>query len=135
MNLSYQTMVLLKKVSVFFLTHYAHGNTHLQTQCSTGFTLSFSHSTTFFNQIFNLGLNQVLLLGRVGGDPVLKGSSAHPVVLFSMATNSNYKVAEGLKQKTDWHRVSLFKPYLRDLALANMKKGYVNFFSFLLHFA
>lgn len=71
-------------------------------------------------------MNQVLLLGRVGGDPVLKGTDAHPVVLFSLATNTNYKSASDggvMKQKTDWHRVSLFKPFLRDLALANMRKG------------
>ena len=69
-------------------------------------------------------MNQVLLLGRVGADPALKGSEAHPVVMFSLATNSNYRSAtEGLKQKTEWHKISLFKPYLRDLALANMKKG------------
>lgn len=80
----------------------------------------------FFIFPIHLGMNQVLLLGRVGGDPVLKGTDVHPVVIFSLATNSNYKVAsEGglMKQKTDWHRVSLFKPYLRDLALANMRKG------------
>ena len=32
-------------------------------------------------------LNQVTLLGRVGQDPQLRGTDAHPVVTFSLATN------------------------------------------------
>lgn len=36
-------------------------------------------------------INTVTLLGRVGGNPQLRGTEAHPVVTFSMATHTNYK--------------------------------------------
>jgi len=71
-----------------------------------------------------LGLNQVTLLGRVGADPQLKGTDKHPVVTFSLATNSNIKMeGDWIRQKTDWHRISVFKPFLRDSVHANIKKG------------
>lgn len=38
------------------------------------------------------------LLGRVGSNPVKRGSPDHPVVTFSLATNSNYSYANGLSQ-------------------------------------
>ena len=34
-----------------------------------------------------LGVNSVTLLGRVGVEPQMRGSDAHPVVTFSLATN------------------------------------------------
>ena len=36
-------------------------------------------------------VNTVSLLGRVGADPQLRGSTDHPVVTFSLATHTNYK--------------------------------------------
>nr|SVE73994.1 EOG090X0O5J [Daphnia atkinsoni] len=69
-------------------------------------------------------INSVTLLGRVGSNPVKRGSSDHPVVTFSLATNSNYSYANGdVTQKTEWHRICVFKPYLRDSALKYTSKG------------
>jgi len=75
-------------------------------------------------------VNQVTLMGRVGGDPQLRGTTEHPVVIFSVATHNNYNYQSGeMLQKTDWHRICVFKPYLRDSVYKYMSKGqrvYVN---------
>lgn len=98
-------------------------------------------------------VNQITLMGRVGGDPQKRGSSEHPVVVFSMATHSNYNYQSGkcknntfsltsfqlllsdndelniitytggILQKTDWHRICVFKPYLREVVYKYMHKG------------
>lgn len=60
-------------------------------------------------------LNRVTLIGRVGADAQLKGTVDHPVVIFNVATSSN--------QKTDWHRISVFKPGLRTLAENYVRSG------------
>uniref|UniRef100_A0A182IUX3 Single-stranded DNA-binding protein n=1 Tax=Anopheles atroparvus TaxID=41427 RepID=A0A182IUX3_ANOAO len=71
-----------------------------------------------------LAVNSVSLLGRVGADPQRRGNDEHPVVMFSLATHSNYKYDSGdWMQKTDWHRVVVFKPGLRDAVMSYLKKG------------
>uniref|UniRef100_A0A0V0GC89 Single-stranded DNA-binding protein n=1 Tax=Triatoma dimidiata TaxID=72491 RepID=A0A0V0GC89_TRIDM len=69
-------------------------------------------------------LNQITLLGRVGGEPQKRGTTDHPVVIFSLATHTHYKYESGeATQKTDWHRISVFKPSLRDLVFSYLHKG------------
>ncbi|XP_019931280.3 single-stranded DNA-binding protein, mitochondrial [Aedes albopictus] len=69
-------------------------------------------------------VNSVTLLGRVGADPQKRGNDAHPVVTFSLATHSNYRYESGdWMQKTDWHRVVIFKPALRDAVMNYLRKG------------
>ncbi|XP_066254119.1 single-stranded DNA-binding protein, mitochondrial [Euwallacea similis] len=69
-------------------------------------------------------INQVTLLGRVGGDPQRKGSEEHPVAIFSLATHTNYRYDSGeFLQRTEWHRVVCFKPGLRETVLNFLKKG------------
>nr|SVE74618.1 EOG090X0O5J [Daphnia barbata] len=69
-------------------------------------------------------INSVTLLGRVGSNPVKRGSLEHPVVTFSLATNSNYSYSNGeVTQKTEWHRICVFKPYLRESTLKYTSKG------------
>ncbi|XP_055904091.1 single-stranded DNA-binding protein, mitochondrial [Eupeodes corollae] len=69
-------------------------------------------------------INNVTILGRVGADPQLKGNKEHPVVTFSVATHNNYKYENGdWAQRTDWHRVVVFKPALRDTVMEYLKKG------------
>ncbi|XP_013777394.1 single-stranded DNA-binding protein, mitochondrial-like [Limulus polyphemus] len=69
-------------------------------------------------------LNQAMLLGRVGIDPQLRGTDTNPVVVFTLATNTNYKFETGeIQQKTQWHRISVFKPYLRNTVYQYLKKG------------
>ncbi|XP_034938373.1 single-stranded DNA-binding protein, mitochondrial [Chelonus insularis] len=83
----------------------------------------FSSNVTELNHLEKT-LNQVSLLGRVGGDPQKRGSEEHPVVIFSLATHTNYKVEGGdYVQRTDWHRICVFKPFLRDTVYTNLKKG------------
>ncbi|XP_037947236.1 single-stranded DNA-binding protein, mitochondrial [Teleopsis dalmanni] len=69
-------------------------------------------------------INTVTVLGRVGADPQLRGSQEHPVVTFSLATHTNYKYENGdWAQRTDWHRIVIFKPNLRDTVMEYLKKG------------
>ncbi|KAJ8675584.1 hypothetical protein QAD02_011370 [Eretmocerus hayati] len=69
-------------------------------------------------------INQVMLLGRVGADPQKRGNEEHPVVVFSLATHLNYKYDGGdVMQKTDWHRVCVFKPTLRENVYNYLRKG------------
>ncbi|KAI5641144.1 single-strand binding protein family domain-containing protein [Phthorimaea operculella] len=69
-------------------------------------------------------INQVTLLGRVGADPQKRGSEQHPVVNFPLATHFSYKYESGdILQRTDWHRVSVFRPGLRDTVYKFLKKG------------
>lgn len=58
----------------------------------------------------------------------------NPVTIFSMATNEMWRSGDvetspagDVSQKTTWHRVSIFKPGLRDVAYQYVKKGYVCF--------
>nr|CAG4652389.1 EOG090X0O5J [Triops cancriformis] len=69
-------------------------------------------------------INQITLLGRVGSTPTKRGSSDHPVVVFSLATQSNYQYSSGdVSQKAEWHRICVFKPYLRETAFKYVTKG------------
>ncbi|XP_046978395.1 single-stranded DNA-binding protein, mitochondrial [Vanessa cardui] len=69
-------------------------------------------------------INQVTLLGRVGADPQKRGSEEHPVINFPLATHFSYKYESGdVLQRTDWHRVSVFRPGLRDTVYKFLKKG------------
>ncbi|XP_065221549.1 single-stranded DNA-binding protein, mitochondrial-like [Planococcus citri] len=68
-------------------------------------------------------INQVTLLGRVGAEPQKRGNEAHPLVTFSLATHTNYKTDSGFNQKTDWHRICVFKPNLRDNVSNYLRKG------------
>lgn len=38
-----------------------------------------------------------------------------------------------IQQKTDWHRISVFKPHLRDVIMEHLKKGYIFFVLFFLN--
>ncbi|GFT47302.1 single-stranded DNA-binding protein, mitochondrial [Nephila pilipes] len=69
-------------------------------------------------------VNHVVLLGRVGIDPQLRGTESKPVVVFTLATNTNFKYETGeMRQKTDWHRIAVFKASLRETVLEYLKKG------------
>ncbi|CAH0721626.1 unnamed protein product, partial [Brenthis ino] len=84
------------------------------------------HTTSahFESQNTEKTINQVTLLGRVGADPQKRGSEEHPVVNFPLATHFSYKYESGdILQRTDWHRVSVFRPGLRDTVYKYLKKG------------
>lgn len=81
--------------------------------------------------ILERSINRVQLLGRVGQDPVMRQvEGRNPVTIFSLATNEMWRSGDGetsstgdVSQKTTWHRVSVFKPGLRDVAYQYVKKG------------
>ncbi|GAB6025801.1 hypothetical protein CHUAL_011778 [Chamberlinius hualienensis] len=69
-------------------------------------------------------INDVTLLGRVGNDPQMRGNESHPVTVFTLATHINFKQTDGeFQQKTEWHRISVFKPFLRDNVFKYLTKG------------
>ena len=53
------------------------------------------------------GLNKVMIIGRLGGDPELKTLGSGAIVAnFSVATSKKYKDKNGnAKEDTEWHRV------------------------------
>lgn len=71
-------------------------------------------------------LNAVTLVGFVGADPEqrqAKGNGSNFVV-FSLATQRSWKNAEDeWSSKTEWHRISVFRPQLADRVAATIKKG------------
>ncbi|XP_049617183.1 single-stranded DNA-binding protein, mitochondrial [Syngnathus scovelli] len=89
------------------------------------------NSTTDSSLILERSINRVQLLGRVGQEPVMRQvEGRNPVTIFSMATNEMWRSGDGetspsgdISQKTTWHRVSVFKPGLRDVAYQYIKKG------------
>ncbi|XP_074123819.1 single-stranded DNA-binding protein, mitochondrial [Sminthopsis crassicaudata] len=93
------------------------------------FARHYSEGST--NLVLERSLNRVQLLGRVGQDPVLRQSEGkNPVTIFSMATNEMWRSGESdtsqqsdVSQRTTWHRISVFRPGLRDLAYQYVKKG------------
>ncbi|NP_001017806.1 single-stranded DNA-binding protein, mitochondrial [Danio rerio] len=87
--------------------------------------------TTDASLTLEKSINKVQILGRVGQDPVMRQvEGRNPVTIFSMATNEMWRSGEGepvgagdVTQKTTWHRISVFKPGLRDVAYQYVKKG------------
>ncbi|CAJ0940151.1 unnamed protein product [Ranitomeya imitator] len=82
--------------------------------------------------VLERSLNRVQLLGRVGQDPVMRQAEGkNPVTIFSVATNELWRSGESevfqttgdVNQKTTWHRISVFRPGLRDVAYQHIKKG------------
>ncbi|NXS10511.1 SSBP protein, partial [Neodrepanis coruscans] len=82
-------------------------------------------------------MNRVQLLGRVGQDPIMRQvEGKNPVTIFSLATNEMWRTGESehptllflrnlgdISQKTTWHRISVFRPGLRDVTYQYVRKG------------
>ncbi len=70
------------------------------------------------------GLNKVMLIGHLGGDPELKYTpGGQAVATFSVATNEVYKDKEGNQQeRTDWHRIVVWSKQA-EIAAEYLKKG------------
>jgi len=70
------------------------------------------------------GINRVTLLGRAGQDPQIRGTPENTVVVFPLATSYTLKTRDGnYVQKTEWHRISIFRPVLKDVVNQHVKKG------------
>jgi single-strand DNA-binding protein len=70
------------------------------------------------------GLNKVMLIGHLGGDPEMKYTpGGQAVATFSVATNEVYKDKEGNQQeRTEWHRIVAWTR-LAEVAAEYLKKG------------
>uniref|UniRef100_A0A8V0YLB8 Single stranded DNA binding protein 1 n=1 Tax=Gallus gallus TaxID=9031 RepID=A0A8V0YLB8_CHICK len=81
--------------------------------------------------VLERSMNRVQLLGRVGQDPIMRQvDGKNPVTIFSLATNEMWRTGEtevaqtgDISQKTTWHRISVFRPGLRDVTYQYVKKG------------
>jgi single-strand DNA-binding protein len=69
-------------------------------------------------------INKVTLIGNLGRDPEVRHlESGAMVATFTIATNENYKDANGEWQKlTEWHNVAVWRD-LADKAGKQLKKG------------
>lgn len=70
-------------------------------------------------------LNRVHLIGNLGQDPELRyASSGDAVVNLNLATTSKWKdkATGGMKEETEWHRVSIFGK-AAEVAGQYLKKG------------
>lgn len=70
-------------------------------------------------------MNKVILIGNVGGDPVLSyTASGTPVVNLSLATSESWKDSNGNPQsKTTWHQLFMFGKRAEVIA-EYVKKGH-----------
>nr|XP_060639398.1 single-stranded DNA-binding protein, mitochondrial-like [Anolis sagrei ordinatus] len=90
-----------------------------------------SESTSTTPLVLERSLNRIQLLGRVRQDPVMRQAEGkNPVTIFSLATNEIWRSGESevfqggdISQKTTWHRISVFRPGVRDVAYKYVKKG------------
>ncbi|NWU90123.1 SSBP protein, partial [Upupa epops] len=88
--------------------------------------------------VLERSMNRVQLLGRVGQDPIMRQvDGKNPVTIFSLATNEMWRTGDSeasqtawflcdlgdISQKTTWHRISVFRPGLRDVTYQYVKKG------------
>ncbi len=70
------------------------------------------------------GVNKVILVGRLGGDPEMRyTANGAAVANFSMATSENWTNKEGEKQeKTEWHKIVAFRK-LAEICGEYLNKG------------
>lgn len=60
-------------------------------------------------------MNRVTIMGRLGGDPEIKQLQNGPVANLRIATNESYKDRNGeRKTLTEWHKISIYVPFLVD---------------------
>ena len=71
-------------------------------------------------------LNKVLLIGRLGADPEVKQMvNGKSVARLSLATSQSWKDKNTgeKKEKTEWHRIVVFKEGLVNVVQQYLKKG------------
>ena len=71
-------------------------------------------------------LNKVILIGNLGRDPEIRTTNdGREIASFSLATSESWKdKATGeRKDKTEWHRIVVFKEGLVGVIKAYLKKG------------
>jgi single-strand DNA-binding protein len=72
-----------------------------------------------------MSINKVILLGNVGGDPVIRSTQdGKKIATFSLATPESWKNKNGEKQeKVQWHNVVIFSEGLANVVERYVKKG------------
>ncbi len=71
-------------------------------------------------------LNKVTLIGNLGKDPEIRSTSdGKEIANFSIATSENWKdkITGEKKEKTEWHRIVIFKEGLVGIVKNYVKKG------------
>lgn len=69
-------------------------------------------------------VNKVILVGRAGKDPEIRRmTSGDPVVTLSVATSDRWKKEGETKEKTEWHRVTIFNEHIAKVAEQYVRKG------------
>lgn len=71
-------------------------------------------------------VNKAIILGNVGRDPEIRSTqSGDRVANLSVATSESWKdKGSGEKrERTEWHRITIFNPHLVDVAEKYLKKG------------
>ncbi len=71
-------------------------------------------------------VNKVILVGNLGKDPEVRSmQSGDKVANLSVATSENWKDKSTgeRKERTEWHRVSIFNKHLVDVAERYLRKG------------
>uniref|UniRef100_A0A915KVE7 Single-stranded DNA-binding protein n=1 Tax=Romanomermis culicivorax TaxID=13658 RepID=A0A915KVE7_ROMCU len=68
--------------------------------------------------------NMVHLVGRVGCDPITRGTETSNVVCFSLATDRHFR-DDGISRNsiTDWHNIAALQPNLQSYVKNNVRKG------------
>ncbi len=71
-------------------------------------------------------LNKVTLIGNLGSDPIIRSTNdGKEIASFSIATGESWKdkVTGEKKEKTEWHRISVFSEGLVRVIKSYVKKG------------
>ena len=72
------------------------------------------------------GINKVILVGNVGGDPEVRYMpNGNAVTTLSIATSETWKDKQTgeRKDRTEWHRIAVFNERLAELAEKYLRKG------------
>ena len=71
----------------------------------------------------SVSINQVTLLGNVGGEPVVKNLENGSLLSFSLATSKSWKDKQGeWQERTEWHNIKAFG-FLAENGEKWIKKG------------
>ena len=69
------------------------------------------------------GVNKVILLGRLGGDPESRPAGTTTVANFTIATSEKYKDKQDQwQERTEWHRIVAWGK-LADICAQYLRKG------------
>ena len=71
-------------------------------------------------------VNKAIILGNLGRDPEIRSmTNGDRVANLSVATSENWKDKNSgeRRERTEWHRITIFNPHLVDVAERYLEKG------------